>query len=105
MLLADINIPTEIKYINPIAIMLVESIMMFFDTLDKNEEVLLLPRGCKIADVSFSIKLQITISKIGEIIVEMISKIPTRPTEFLIKTVLDKIKSMPSDKYPPITGT
>ena len=92
-------------YINPIAIMLVESIVMLFETLPKNEEVLLFPSGCKIAEISFNIKLQITISSIGEIIVEIINKIPTNPIEFLINTVLDKIKSIPSERYPPITGT
>ena len=87
------------------AIMLVESIVMLFDTSPKKVEVLLLPSGCRTAETSFSIKLQTTISKIGDNMVDIISKIPTKPIEFLIKTVLDKIKSIPSDKYPPITGT
>ena len=40
----------------------------------------------------------------GDNIVVIIINIPTKPTAFLISIVLDKIKSIPSDKYPPIIG-
>ena len=97
--------PIDIKYINPTAIKHVDSIVTDFEVLDKKFESLLLPIGCKTAEINFIIKLNITISKIGDKIVVMISKIPTRPIEFFINTELAKIKSIPSDKYPPITGT
>jgi len=72
---------------------------------DKKLHVLLLPSGCKTAEISFKTKLKTIISRSGDSIVLTISKIPTKPTEFLINNVLDIIKSIPSDKYPPITGT
>ena len=85
--------------------MAVESIVIDFAVADKKFDVLLFPIGCKTADTSFNIKLKITISISGDIIVETTSNTPTNPTEFLINMVLERIKSIPSDKYPPIIGT
>ena len=97
--------PTEIKNINPIAITQVESIVIDFEVSFKKLDILLFPIGCKTADNNLSSKLNTTISRIGESIAPIISNAPTSPTEFLIRIVLDIIKSIPSDKYPPITGT
>lgn len=84
--------------------MQVESITIDFEVDIKKFDVLLLPSGCKIAETSLINKLKITISIKGEIIVLIIKRIPTKPTEFFIKIELAKIKSMPSLKYPPIIG-
>lgn len=80
------------------AIMALESIVIDFEVAVKKFEVLLFPSGCKTAETNFNIKLKTTISNNGDKMVVIIIKTPTSPTEFLIKSVLDKIKSIPSDK-------
>jgi len=76
----------------------VESIVMFLDVSVKKFDVLWFPNGWSIAETSLSNKLQTTISRIGKRIVEIIKRTPTKPIEFFINTVLDKIKSIPSLK-------
>ena len=88
----------EIKYINPIAIKLAESIVTDLEVADRKLLTLVFPIGCKIAETSFNIKLKITISNSGDSIVVIINKIPTKPIEFLIRTELAKIKSIPSER-------
>ena len=97
--------PIEIRYINPIAITLVDNIIIDFELEVKKLLILASPKGCNIAETNFNINEQITISKIGLSMVDIINNTPTKPIEFLINTVLLKIRSIPSLKYPPITGT
>ena len=96
--------PIDIKYMNPTAMIQVESIVMDLDVDIKKLEVLLFPIGWRIAETNFNSKLNTTISSKGESIVVIIIKTPTSPTAFFINMVLDKIISIPSDKYPPIIG-
>ena len=96
--------PIEIKYIKPMAIIAVERIVTDFDVELKKLEVLLFPIGCNIAETNLRSKLNTIISNNGDKIVLIIIRTPTSPTEFLINKVLDKIKSIPSDRYPPIIG-
>ena len=71
--------------------MQLESIVIDFEVDDKKFDIFVLPIGCKTADINFNSKLQITISKIGDKMVVIIIKTPTRPIEFLINTVLDNL--------------
>ena len=79
------------------AIIAEDNIVIDFEVdIKKFEDLLFI--GCKIALTNFNIKLKTTISINGDKIVVAISNIPTRPTAFFIKMLLDKIKSIPSDK-------
>ena len=99
-----ITSPTEMRYINPTAIIQLDNIVIDFEVDIRKFDVLLFPIGCNIALVSFNKRLNTTISNNGEIIVVMIKNNPTKPIEFFIKMLLDNMRSMPSDRYPPMTG-
>ena len=80
------------------------SIFRCFDVDDKKFVIRSSVTGSMIAETNFSPKEKPKICNIGVKIVHTSNNNPTTPTEFLISTLLAKIKSKPSERYPPKIG-
>ena len=95
----------QIKYINATARIDAMSMLRCFDVDDKKFVIRSSVTGSIIAETSFNPKEKPKICNIGDKIVQISNNNPATPTEFLIRTLLAKIKSKPSERYPPKIGT
>ena len=68
------------------------------------DEILLSDIGSRIAEINLKPNISITRFMMGESIVAMVSNRPVEPIAFFISKLLARIKSKPSDRYPPSNG-